>query len=324
MAERGLGYVGSYPFSAVQAATDAWRSRKTVYEGAIAPDGTPIQGLDYVGGYPFSGTVVGENNYNASKPVTGLGNLHVGLVGHHDFDVVIKYLRTIGDTRVVATPKVAVINNQTAKVHIGEKQAYITNTTTQTSSTTTVAEEVTFVDVGIQLNLTPTINEDGFVTLNINPEISSVTSFLETSEGNRIPIINTASAQTTVMVKDASTILIGGLKEERRIEDVKEVPFFSHIPLLGHLFKSTGKTTGRSELLLMVTPHIISGDELTTGYARDFGHKLDKEDQGYPLFVDEEISTGFKSYQDYTTAGDAEDVPGESQPAPLKPMKYIE
>ncbi len=325
-AKYGLSYIGSYPFSSVQSGSDPWRSRKTVLEGGLAPDGTDVIPVDYVGSYPFSGTAVGEANYATSRPTTGLGNLHVGMVGHHDVDFVFRYLKTVGDVRVVSSPKITVINNQEAKVHIGERQAYITNTTTQTTSSTTIAEDVTFIDVGIQLTLTPTINEDGFVTIKIKPEISNVTSFLSTNQGNRIPIINSSSTETTVMVKDGATIFIGGLKEERKTEDTEQVPFFSRIPVFGGLFKKSSKTETRTELLLMVTPHIITGEEIMTGYARDFGVKVGTENQVYPSFTHAQLrekpKSHPKSYRGYSSnkkeSLDKVEVPQ------LKPMKEIE
>ena len=281
----GLTYLGSYPFSAVQSATDSWRSRQEVYEDT-----------GNVGSYPFSGTTT---DISSGTKSAGLEKLHVGIVGKHDFDVLFKYFLDIGETKVVANPKIAVIENQEAKIHIGEKQAYITNTTTQTTSTTTVAEEVTFVDVGIQIYLTPMINEDGFITVKVKPEISSVLSYLITGENNKIPILNTSTVETTVMVQDGSTILIGGLQQDSQSETAKEVPFIRKIPILGALLGSRSTTDERSDFLIMVTPHVIQGDELTTGYAHDFGHRLDKEDQNYPDFTSESIGLTPKSYQEY-------------------------
>lgn len=155
--------------------------------------------VGYAGSYPFSGTTT---DYSSGTKGVGTEKVHIGVVGKHDFDVLFKYLLTIGETKVEANPKITVIENQEARIHIGERQAYITNTTTQTASTTTVAEEVTFVDVGVQLFITPTINEQGFVTLKIKPEISSVVSYLLTAANNKIPILNTSPAETMVMVKD--------------------------------------------------------------------------------------------------------------------------
>ena len=282
----GLTYIGSYPFSSVShTTTSSWRSRKQVW-----------QDTGYVGSYPFSGTAF---NYSNSGPVVGVEKLHVGVIGKHDVDALFKYLNTLGETKIVANPKLAVVNNQEARIHIGEKQAYITNTTTQTASTTTVAEEVTFVDTGIQLSVTPTINEEGFVTIKLKPEISSVASYLVTASNNKIPIITTSTAETTVIVKNATTIIIGGLKEEKEEKSSKEVPVLSKIPMIGAFFSSKTKAKTRSELLILVTPHIIKGDELTTGYQRDFGHRLDKEDQPYASFSPQKIEFECKPYQSY-------------------------
>jgi len=283
----GLTYLGSYPFSSVDSSISSWRSRQQVYND-----------VGYVGSYPFSGTT---SDYTSGTKGVGTEKVHVGVIGKNDFDVLMKYFLNLGNTRIVATPKIAVIENHEAKIHIGEKQAYITNTTTQTTSTTTVAEAVTYVDVGIQLFLTPRINKDGYVTLDVKPEISSVVSYLTTATNNNIPIINTSTAETTVMVKNGSTVIIGGLEQEKETSSSKEIPFIRKIPVLGSVLGSSDKTKERTEFLVMITPHIIGGDELTTGYERDFGYKLDKEDEKYPKFTKESIHYTYKPYRDYNS-----------------------
>jgi len=205
-----------------------------------------------------------------------------------DLDFLIRYLQTLGNTQVLSSPKLAVVNNQEARIHIGERQAYVTTTTTTGQTTSTVSEEVTFVDVGIQLSVTPTINTDGYITMKIKPEISSVVSTLVTEPNkNKIPIIDTSMAETTVMVKDGSTIIIGGLRKEEKTKDYDQFPYLGNIPVLGFLFKSGDQKTERNELLIMITPHIISGDMLTTGNELDFKYKPAKEYKGYKAFTEE-------------------------------------
>ena len=141
--------------------------------------------------------------------------MHVGVVGSStDFDVVIKYLQTIGKTKILSNPKIAVTNNQEAKIHVGQKEAYVTTTTTTGQTTNTVSEQVTFVDVGVIISVVPTINKDGYVILKLKTEINSVIDTLVTPTNNKIPIIDTSLAETTVMAREGSTILIGGLKKE--------------------------------------------------------------------------------------------------------------
>ena len=295
--EHGVSYVGSTPVSSVLGPNDDWKSRQQ----ALIDTG-------YIGSYPFSGTSV--DNYAAGKPKFMTDELHFGVVGKHDIDFILKYLKTLGSTKVLSNPKLAVVNNQEAKIHVGEKQAYITTTTTQTDSGTTVSEAVTFVDVGIQLFVTPTINEDGFVTVKIKPEISSILSFLSTSSNNKIPIIDTSTAETIVMVKDGSSIMIGGLSKEEKSSDDTSVPFLGKLPIVGNLFSSKNSKAGRSELVILLTPHIIEGDELVTASARDFADVLNNKYQKYAPVSEEAAAIELKNYQSYPVRSEGDVMPG--------------
>jgi type II secretory pathway component GspD/PulD (secretin) len=298
---KSTSYFGSYPVSSVSSATAAWRSRAQVLEDT-----------GYVGSYPFSGTT---SNYSSGTKTIGSGEMHVGSVGKHDFDLLIKYLQTLGTTKVLSNPKLAVVNNQEAKIHVGERQAYITTTTTQTQTSTTVSEAVTYVDVGIQLMVTPTINEDGYVTVKIKPEISSVLSFLATSSNNNIPIIDTSTAETIVMVKDGTSILIGGLSKEDKTSSSEGTPFLSKLPFIGDAFTTKSNKTTRSELLILITPHIVTGDELITGMPSDFGKDENKAYQPYQDFTEEPSKLDFKTYQNYQALRPEKEVMPELKPA---------
>ncbi|MBU1061609.1 MAG: hypothetical protein KJ957_01615 [Candidatus Omnitrophica bacterium] len=271
----GMTYLGNYPFSAVQATTDTWRSRQEVVRDMAGE----------IGSIPFSGTAT---SYAGGSKTTVGENMHIGMIdSKRDLDFLVKYLQTLGNTQILSNPKLAVINNQEARIHVGERQAYVTTTTTTGQTTTTVSEEVTFIDVGIQLSVTPTINDDGYITMKIKPEISSVTSTLTTPSGNQIPIIDTSTTETTVMVKDGTTIVIGGMRREEEAESTEKVPFLGNIPLLGNLFRSTTKSTDKTELLIMLTPHIVTGDFLTTGDAREYGYMPGKDYEDYSAFTTE-------------------------------------
>jgi len=247
----GFTYMGSYPFSAVQAATASWRSREQVVSDMARS----------IGSYPFSGTT---SNYIGSKVSPG-EKLHIGIINSkRDFDVILKYLQTFGKTKILSNPALTVVNNQEATLHVGERRAYVTTSTTTGTATTTVSEEVTYVDVGIKLSITAMINEEGYVTMKIKPEISSVIGTITSSSGNIIPIIDTSAAETTVMAKDGATILLGGLGKEEKTEDTQGIPGLSKVPILGALFRNQTKKTIRAELLIMLTPIIIEGDKLVT------------------------------------------------------------
>jgi type IV pilus secretin PilQ/predicted competence protein len=249
----GLTYLGSYPFSWMMPTTaEEWKSRKQAYEDA-----------GYVGSYPFSGTT---SSYSAGKTSVGSQEMHLGIVDEkRDFDVIIKYLQTLGETRILSNPRLAVVNNKEAKIHVGEEIPYVISTTVGAGeATASVAEEVKFEEIGILLSVVPTINDEGYVTLKVKSEISSLIDYYITPTGNKIPIKDTSTAETTVLVKEGSTIIIGGLRKERKVDSSEQVPFLGKIPILGKLFSKTTKTKERSELLIILTPKLITGDVLLT------------------------------------------------------------
>ncbi len=198
-----------------------------------------------------------------------------------EYKSVIQMLDTIGDTRVLSSPRVTALNNEEAKILVGTKDAYITQTTSQSGTGATItAESVNFVDVGIQLYVTPTINQEGFVTMKIKPVVSSATRTNITSGGtvSQIPIVSTSEAATSVMVKDGSTIIIAGLIKDENIKSVNKIPILGDIPLLGNFFKNTSDEVKKKELVIFLTPHILSTALSEAGYKSntlDFKDSLD-------------------------------------------------
>ena len=202
---------------------------------------------------------------------TGTGGaLQIGNLSTEGYQAVIQALKEYGETRLLSSPRIAVINNEEASILVGTNQPYATRTISQGSSGTgnIEAENVTFIDLGIQLIVTPTINDDNFVTMRIKPEVSSkLGDFVIESSQNTIPIVKTTTTESTVMVKNGATVLIGGLIEENIRENVKEVPGLANIPLIGNLFRSrtigSGDSTNpeKTELVIFLTPHIIDGED---------------------------------------------------------------
>lgn len=214
-------------------------------------------------------TVIAGNvsaNLNALNPGAAGIRLSVGTLAVDNFSAVYDILQTVGKTNIVSSPKIASIDNQEAKILVGTKEAYVTTTvTTPGTGATSTAESVTFIDVGIKLFVTPSIGDDGYVTMKIRPEVSSVDRNLSTAQGNSIPIVRTSESETTVMVKDGVTIVIGGLMEERKEKQVSGVPLLCRIPLLGVFFGKTNYVNVKTELAVFLTPKIISGD-IATGH----------------------------------------------------------
>jgi type II secretory pathway component GspD/PulD (secretin) len=164
-----------------------------------------LRNIDFTGKFPMADT-------------TNLGTFSLGTMDQNDFFLVLQYLNQITKTNILSRPRIAVLNNQEATILIGAKEVYFSQTQSQSSVTTTTAESVNFVDVGVQINVTPTINEDGFVTMKIRPEISSVRETATSPLGSTVPVVETSQAETSVKVKDNVMVMIAGLMKE----DIRE------------------------------------------------------------------------------------------------------
>jgi MSHA type pilus biogenesis protein MshL len=189
------------------------------------------------------------------------GKLSIGTISSDDYTALIEALDTVGSTDILSSPRITAVNNKEAKILVGSTEPYVTTTTTTPSSgPTTTAESVNFIEVGVKLFVTPTIHKDGFVTMKIKPEVSSVTSSITTSNNNTIPVVETSEAETTVMVKDGVSIVIGGLIKDQTTKSMKKVPLLGDIPFLGFAFRNQSDSKSKTEIVIFLTPKIITGD----------------------------------------------------------------
>lgn len=215
-------------------------------------------------------------DFKAALPIGTANRLLLGTTSNApaqqgDYKAILDLLRTIGDTKILSSPRIMALNNQEAKILVGTKEAYITSTTSQSGTSSTVtSQSVNFVDVGIKLFVTPTINQAGFVTMKIKPEISTAKSrdLISENQTTQVPIVTTSEAETTVMVKDGITIIIGGLRKDERSKTVKKIPLLGDVPLLGFFFRSTSDDLTKTELVILLTPHIVSGENTITDFAQ--------------------------------------------------------
>jgi type II secretory pathway component GspD/PulD (secretin) len=235
------------------------------------------------------------------------------------YKAVIDILRTIGDVKILSSPRIMVLNNQESRILVGTKDAYITSTVSQSGQSAVTAQSVNFVDTGIKLYVTPTINRAGFVTMKIRPEISSAkrTAIKAEDKVTEIPIVSTSEAETTVMVKDGITIIIGGLKKDEKTKTVTKIPILGDIPLLGMLFRNTSDETNRTELVILLTPHIMSGE---TPYT-DFGEIKPTKGAVASMFKGE-IITEKINHPEPGQAGKKERIFSYSEPKDTVPDYY--
>jgi type II secretory pathway component GspD/PulD (secretin) len=195
---------------------------------------------------------------------TQFGRLTIGNATTDSLSGTLTLLQTVGQTKVLSSPRITAVNKEPARILIGTREAFVTTTTTTGQTTSTTAENVTFVDVGISLEVTPIINDDGYVTMKIKPEVSNVARTLITPTANQIPIVDTTLAETSIMVKDGTTIIIGGLRKDEKVKTVRKFPVIGSVPIIGALFRSTDEDLEKIELVVFITPYIITGDTTFT------------------------------------------------------------
>lgn len=163
-----------------------------------------------------------------------------------------------GRLKVLATPRILVLDNQEASITVGKLVPFI-----QSSRQTpegNIINTIQYEDIGILLRVTPHINPDGLVTMLIHPEVSEVASAAESvqiSDGVLAPTFNKNAADTSVAVRHGQTIVLGGLIREFDDHAVEKIPVLGDIPVLGGLFSSTTQRKVRRELMIFITPHVV-------------------------------------------------------------------
>jgi len=175
-------------------------------------------------------------------------------------DLLIQAMKKIGDTKILSNPQITVMDGAEATIEVIEDQPY-KETTMESGTTNITGVTYLFKKVGVMLNVKPKINQDGFISCMIKPEISSISAWYDGSAQNGTPVIKKATAETSVMVKDGVTIIIGGLIKDRKDDTDSRVPFLGRIPLIGLLFKQKVESTLNSETVIFLTPRIVTGAE---------------------------------------------------------------
>lgn len=160
-------------------------------------------------------------------------------------------LETIGDTNVIASPRLLVLNKQRANIQIGDQKGYISTTVTETVAT----ETVEFLETGTILRIRPFISTDGMIRMEIHPELSK--GDVKEKGNFTLPEKQVTEVTTNVMVRDGSTVLIGGLMRDEVATTKNQLPFFGNLPLVGFAFRSSSESTERQEVLVLITPHIV-------------------------------------------------------------------
>jgi general secretion pathway protein D len=192
----------------------------------------------------------------------GFGKTETNSNGDRSFyGALIQAIKTMSNANLLSTPSIMTIDNQEAKIVVGQNVPFITGQSTNSSSgTSNPFTTIERQDVGITLKVKPHIGEGGTVKLEVEQEVSSVVPSVAGVNSADL-ITNKRSIKTTILADDGQTIVLGGLIQDDNSQSVNEVPLLSKIPLLGHLFRAKSHSQTKRNLLVFLQPIILRNSQ---------------------------------------------------------------
>ena len=199
-----------------------------------------------------------NNRLNVNLPATSpAGSFGLSILGaDYLLDLELSAAQTEGRSELISSPRVISANNQEADIKQGQEVGYVT--VTGGTGGTVGTPTVNFKDVVLELKVTPTITADDRVVLNLNVKKDNIAGFVDSPGGGQVPTIDKREISTEVLVDNGQTVVLGGVYEVSKSETQKKVPLLGDIPVLGNLFKNRGRQDNKAELLIFVTPRILS------------------------------------------------------------------
>ncbi len=182
-----------------------------------------------------------------------------GTLNFSQLQAVLELLRTRTDTNILSNPRVVTLDNQTARIVVGSQYPLPQYTYNEEQARLQVSGWE-YKDIGIIFAVTPHVNNAGFITIDLEPKVTEILDFV-TVENTSLPRLSTEEAKTRVMIKDGETLVIAGLIKDKVTDIKKKTPILGDIPLLGLIFQKSEKTVAKTDLLIFMTPHIITAPE---------------------------------------------------------------
>lgn len=242
----------------ISALLDNWDKRipQVLIEARILQmtlDHNKFLGVDWQYQNPDKHTfTIGAKSLPIPTGVTFIDAFKIGVLGSDDYQIAIRALERSSDVELISNPRIVTLDGTEAKILIGSSEPYEVFHFNQFGNVE--SKEIKFVEVGIKLIVTPKIAQDGFITMNIHPEISSP----RTGTVTNALAIDTTEATTVMMVKDGNTVVLGGLIKDNKETHIAKIPILGDIPVIKHIFRNTYTTTNKKEIVIFITPRIIS------------------------------------------------------------------
>lgn len=206
------------------------------------------------------------SNGAISQQFPGLSYLYTGSV---NIPAVLNSLESLTSVKVLSSPKLLVLNNHDAVLEVGDQVPIATQTAVSTvAGSAPIVNSLQMQQTGVILHVTPRANKSGRVIIDISQEVSAVVP--TTTSSLNSPTIQERRLTSTVSVRDGETVALGGMIQDQRSRSNDGLPFLSKIPIIGEIFGSTDRQTTRTELVVLITPHVIRSDDDSAAAMADF------------------------------------------------------
>jgi len=179
-----------------------------------------------------------------------------GTLNFTQVQAVFEFLRTRSDTDILSAPRIVTLDNRPAQISVGSQYPIPTYTYNEEQARLQVSGWE-YMDIGIIFDVTPHVNQAGYITLDVQPKITAILDFV-TVENTSLPRLSNESAITSVIVKDGDTLVIAGLVTDQTTDVKTKTPILGDIPILGLAFTKTNLTITKTDLIIFITPHIIT------------------------------------------------------------------
>ncbi|HZK90695.1 MAG TPA: type II secretion system secretin GspD [Stellaceae bacterium] len=220
-------------------------------------------GVEYFINSGKTQSLLTTSNVASIAPVVPGFNL-AWVAGNFAPKAILDLLSQVTQTKVISTPRLLVLSNETARLQVGDVVPIITQSATSTvTNNPSIVNNVTYKETGVVLEVTPRVNSGGYVTMDVNQSVSSVVN--TTTSTIDSPTFQQRRLTSTVSVKTGETILLGGLIQQTDSRDSQGIPILHDLPGIGPLFGSHTNGAGRTELIMLMTPHVISNDADSRG-----------------------------------------------------------
>ncbi|HHJ13380.1 MAG TPA: pilus (MSHA type) biogenesis protein MshL [Gammaproteobacteria bacterium] len=222
-------------------------------------------------GLAAPGAAITNADSNRIGGVTQIG-AHIG-----DFDALLDMLETQGDVQVLSSPRVSTVNNQKAIIKVGTDEYFVTDVDINTDVADSVSNQSADVTLtpffsGVALDVTPQIDDEGFITLHVHPAISEVTQDpkdidISSATSFSLPLAKSTirESDTIVRARNGQVVVIGGLMQDVSTDETSATPFFGSLPVIGHAFKQVRRVSRKTELVILLRPLVVDEGQAWSG-----------------------------------------------------------